>query len=235
MLTNVTLADAGNYDVVVTNAVGSVTSQVATLTVTLRPVTTDLKIDFNNLGVDDVPANTEPGFSSFALAVAVGPGPVTRIFGGAEVTLRPLAGSIWKAASVAQPLNTPTFTDERLLQDFVFAGIPRRTRAWTFASTFLEPNLTYAVTIWSYDNGSTGNRISDWSANGEIVTNGYVFNGLNLPADNTTYRFSFLATTDPEGTLLIQGRRNALATVVMAVGWLCMRQAASCQAAQLGR
>ena len=110
-----------------------------------------------------------------------------------------------------QPLNTPTFTDEKLLQDFVFARDSALDQGMDVRIDFLEPNQTYAVTIWSYANGSTGDRISDWSASGETVTNGYVFNGLSLPADNTTYRFSFLATTDPEGTLLIQGRRNALA------------------------
>ena len=33
---NIVLSDAGDYDVVVANAIGSATSQVATLTVTLR-------------------------------------------------------------------------------------------------------------------------------------------------------------------------------------------------------
>src|SRR6185295_16114375 len=48
VLTNVTLGQAGGYDVVVTNSAGRATSQVATLTVTLRPPPpTELLVDFN--------------------------------------------------------------------------------------------------------------------------------------------------------------------------------------------
>jgi hypothetical protein len=76
---------------------------------------------------------------------------------------------------------------------------------------FLEPNQTYTLTIWSYDNVNNG-RLSDWSANGATLTNGYAFNGSTLPTNNSTYRFTFPVTADSVGKVLIQGRRNSGAT-----------------------
>jgi hypothetical protein len=211
VLNNVTLADAGNFDVVVANAVGSATSQVATVTVTLRPVTTDLKLDFNNLGADDVPANTEPGFSSFPLIVAVGPGPVTRMFGGAEITLSAAGGINMQSRKRPLPTNMLAFTEERLLQDFVFAPDTAAGQGLDVAIRFLEPNQTYALTIWSFDNVNNG-RLSDWSANGTTLRIGYTFTGSNLPTDNSSSRFTVPVVADAQGTILIQGRRNDLAT-----------------------
>ncbi|HWN94288.1 MAG TPA: LamG-like jellyroll fold domain-containing protein [Methylomirabilota bacterium] len=214
VLSNVTLADAGNYDVVVTNTVGGATSQVAALSVTLRPVTSELKIDFNNLGVlDDTPVNTEPGFSSFALATLVTQGPVTRTYGGAEVTLSPVGGIIIESRKRAAPVNSGPFTEEKLLQDFIFARDTVLDQGLDVLIEFLEPNQLYNVTVWSYDNGSvTADRISDWFANGTLVQSGYSFFGSNLPTSNDHYRFNFNALTGADGRLLIAGRRNGAAT-----------------------
>jgi hypothetical protein len=44
------------------------------------------------------------------------------------------------------------------------------------------------------------------------IINGYTFLGSNLPVDNDTYRFGFTTTSDADGKILIQGRRNANAT-----------------------
>ena len=40
-------------------------------------------------------------------------------------------------------------------------------------------------TIWSFDSGSLGNRVSDWFANGIEVFSDYSFGGANLPFDDT--------------------------------------------------
>ena len=214
VISNVSPAQAGNYDVVVANALGRATSDVATLTVTLRPSTPELKIDFNNLGsVDDVPANTQPGFFSFALDVASTPGPVTRAYGGAEVTLAAVGGINMQSRKRPLPTNDLVFTDEKLLQDFVFAADATLGQGMDITLNYLDPNAAYEITLWSYDNVSGGNRVSDWSANGIAVTNGYLFNGSTLPTDNSTYRFTFVAASDTQGRIVIQGRRNASATV----------------------
>ncbi|MEY2408773.1 MAG: hypothetical protein QOF48_1443 [Verrucomicrobiota bacterium] len=212
MLNNLVVSDSGQYDVVVTNSAGSDTSHVAVLIVTLRPPPpTNLRVDFNNNGGDDVDANTEPGFSSFSIPT-FGIGPFTKSFEGADVTLTAI-GTTMESRKRAAPANSGDFNQERLLQDFVFTRDAAAGQGLDVAVEFLEPNRAYQVTLWSYDNSSvTVNRISDWTANGVSVTNGYSFIGTVLPVNNDSYRFSFDAIADANGKILLQGRRDANAS-----------------------
>jgi len=212
MLTNIRLADAGDYDVIVANSAGSVTSLVATLTVTLRPPPpTHLSVDFNNVG-QETPADTETGFSSFAIP-DFGVGPFTRSFGGADVTLTAV-GTTMESRKRATPVNNGDFTQEKLLQDFVFTRDATTEQGLDIAIEFMETNRPYAVSIWSFDTGSTaGDRVSDWFANGAMVRTAWTFNGANLPTSNDQYRFSFNTTSDDSGRVLIQGRRSTSASV----------------------
>jgi hypothetical protein len=212
VLSNLTLADAGNYDVVVinpTNALGSATSQVAVLTV----VPIDLKVDVNNLGVDNTPATTEPGFSPFVLDVTAvnTPGPVTRVFNGAEVTISSVGGINMQSRKRPQPVNTGAFTEERLLQDFIFAADSSLGQGLDVAIDFLGANQPYTLTIWSFDN-LNNSRFSDWSANSTTLTNGYTFTGSTQPTDNASSQFTRNVTADSNGRILIQARRGASAT-----------------------
>jgi hypothetical protein len=211
-LNNIVLTDAGGYDVVVTNIAGSTTSLVATLTVTLRPPSpTELRVDFNNNGTDDVPANTETGFSSFSIP-AFGVGPFAQSIGGADVTLTAV-GTTMESRKRPAPVNAGSFTEERLLQDFVFTRDAADGQGMDVAVEFLEPNKVYKMSIWSYDNVSvTVNRVSDWTVNGLLVQSSWTFIGSTLPTDNNTYRFNFDATSDADGKILIQGRRNSAAS-----------------------
>jgi hypothetical protein len=212
VLSNLTLADAGNYDVVVTNptnALGSATSQVAVLTV----VPIDLKVDVNNVGADNTPATTEPGFSPFVLDVTAvnTPGPVTRVFNGAEVTISAVGGINMQSRKRPQPVNTGAFTEERLLQDFIFAADSSLGQGLDVAIDFLGANQAYTLTIWSFDNLNNG-RFSDWSANSTTLTNGYTFTGSTQPTDNASSQFTRNVTADSNGRILIQARRGASAT-----------------------
>jgi hypothetical protein len=209
MLNSVMLSDAGGYDVVVTNIAGSATSQVATLTVTLRPPPpTQLKVDLNNSGADDSPANTETGFLSFSI-LAAGTGPFTHTLAGADVTLTAI-GTTMESRKRTTPVNNGAFTEEKLLQDFVFTRDAANDQGLDVAVEFLESNRVYEVSIWSFDSGSGGNnRISDWTANGMPVQNGWSFIGTTPPVDNNTYRFNFDTVSDAGGKILIKGRRNA--------------------------
>lgn len=206
----VTLGDAGSYDVVVANSAGRATSQVATLTVTLRPPPpADLRVDFADTA-NDIPANTEPGFTSFSIPT-IGTGPFTKSFEGADVTLTAI-GTTMETRKRAAPVNSGAFTQERLLQDFVFTRDADPNQGLDVAVEFLEPNTQYDGSVWSYDNTSvTLDRISDWSANSVPVRTGYTFFGSNLPVDNDTFRFTFTTTSDAAGKILIQGRRSASA------------------------
>lgn len=206
-LTNVALADAGAYDVVVANAGGSVTSLVATLTVSLRPPPPEgLAIDFNHTGFETA-ADTEPGFDSFALP-AYGVGPFTRSFGGADLTVEAVGPGL-QSRKRTTPTNSADFTQERLLTDFIFSPDAAEGQGLDILIEFMKPNTAYTVTIWSFDTGSTGNyRVSDWYANGRLVRSGWSFIGSELPTTNDRYQFSFDVTSDSSGTLLIQGRRN---------------------------
>jgi hypothetical protein len=196
---------------VVTNTVGGTTSQVAVLSVTLRPVTTDLKIDFNNLGVDDSPASTMPGFQSFVLDVPITPGPVTRPYGGAVVTVAGAGGVNLQSRKRATPINTLDFDEERLLQDFIFSPDSVAGQGLDVTIEFLEANQNYMLTIWSYDQANNS-RFSDWSANSVTLTNGYTFTGSVNPVNNEMSRIVRLVTADANGTLVIQGRRGTAAT-----------------------
>jgi hypothetical protein len=209
VLNNLMLSDAGGYDVVVTNLAGGATSQVATLTVTLRPPPPGVfGVDFNNIGSDDSPANTEVGFGSFSLPAVGVPGPFTRSFGGADVTVTGI-GTALDSRKRATPVNGGAFTEERLMQDFVFAVHTTSPHGLDVALEFLEPNMPYRLGVWSFDSGSPNARVSDWTANGASVNSGYSFAGGTLPVDNSINRFNFDTTSDADGKILIQGRRNA--------------------------
>jgi hypothetical protein len=233
VLSNVTAADAGTFDVVVTNSVGSVTSQVATLTITTRAVTTELKVDFNNVGVDNAPANTQPGFTAFAMPIPVGTGPFTSLIGGAEVTVSSIGGISLQSRRRTVPLNNGAFTEEQLLRDFIFSPDSAIGQGLQVRIDYLEPNQPYDLTIWSYDNANSA-RFSDWSANGNVLTNGYTFTGATLPTDNLMYRFSFPVTADAQGSIVIQGLRSPTAASANNV-FLNALQLTAAQSLRVGR
>jgi hypothetical protein len=215
VITNVMLSDAGDYDVIVSNSAGSVTSLVATLTVTLRPApASQLSIDFNNIA-QETPMDTQPGFSSFAIA-EFGTGPVTRSFGGTDVTLAAI-GTTMESRKRGTPVNGGDFTQERLLQDFVFTRDAASDQGLDINVEFMKPNQPYTVTIWSFDSGSNGDRISDWFANGAMVLSGWTFSGANLPVSDDRYQFSFNTSADADGDIIIQGRRGTAAAVSLNV------------------
>lgn len=208
VLNNIQLGDAGDYDVVVTNAAGRATSEVAVLSITLRPPPPEiLRVDINNTGADNTPANTEDGFAAFAIP-SIGTGPFTQTFGGADLTLRAV-GTTMESRKRALPTNNPPFTEERILQDFVFTRDAAVDQGLDVNVEFLEANTPYRVSIWSYDNVSvTLDRISDWTAQGLPVRTAWTFFGSNLPVDNSTYRFNFDTVSDANGAIAIQARRS---------------------------
>ena len=209
---SITLGDAGNYDVIVSNSAGSVTSQVAIVTVMQRPdPPSRLSVDFNNTG-QETAAETEAGFQSFAIP-AIGFGPYTRSYGGVDLTLVSVGGINIESRRRALPTNNAAFTQEQLLRDFVFSRDATADQGMDVTAEYLKPNTAYGVTIWSFDNGSVGaDRISDWSANGVPGRTGYTFFGSNLPTTDDQYRFTFSTVSDADGKIVISGRRSPAAS-----------------------
>src|SRR5262245_22079827 len=171
-----------------------------------------LSIDFNDRSGNS-PAATQPDFLSFAILsnvnnVTIQTQATTRVFGGITVTISNTFPQGYDDRFRSTPVNGGAFTESLLLRDFVFSTDSTGTGGLDVAIGGLSPNSLHQLSVWSFDSGSSGNRVSDWYANGALVTNDYTFSGTNLPTSNVQYRFSFEAISDGSGTILLSGRRD---------------------------
>ena len=220
VLSDVQLSDAGTYSVAITGPLGTTNSQDAILNVATRPAPpASLSIDFNNRAETFY---NESGFESFTLtgnssganAIAF---PTKRLFGGVEVTVNGSNGTTYDSRRRGTPVNAGLFTQGNLLQDFIFSTPGTGTDGLDVTVKFMAPNQQYAITVWSFDTGvGTGNLISDWYANDQLVKEDYLFVAATLPVNNARYQFTFLATSDANGQIIIQGRRDNATTATRA-------------------
>lgn len=173
-----------------------------------------LAIDFNRRGQDPA-ATTQAGFDPFLIgtvggATAVQSNATVQTIGAYTVTVSGSSPTItYDDRLRSTPTDSGDFTQSLLLRDFVFCGSTTTGTGLDIAIDGLTAGQVYQVTIWSFDTSSTGNRVSDWYANGTLAYENYIFNGSILPTNNTQYTFSFKATADAGGRLLLQGRRDA--------------------------
>lgn len=175
-----------------------------------------LSLDFDERGLAS--PNTFPGFSSFVIAsntsaTAAQTVPTVRTFGALTVTLSgngttPSYDDRLRAVPTNNLAAAPDFDQALLLRDVVFSGDTTTNGGLNIQIDGLTAGEFYRVTIWSYDNSSTGNRVSDWFANGLLARAAYAFNGSVLPTNNLQYQFSFKIAASAGGQLLILGRRN---------------------------
>ena len=170
-----------------------------------------LRVDFNERVVDSV-ANTMPGFSAFVInsnvaTIAIQTNATTRIFGSVTVTLSNTAPVGYDDRLRTTPVNNGGFTDGQLLRDFVFSRSADNGGLDLTIGNLL-PSQPYSITIWSFDSGSPGTRVSDWFANGLLVRENYTFT-TNAPTSNDQYRFTFDALADTNGRILVSGRRDS--------------------------
>ena len=182
-----------------------------------------LSLDFGDRdGTGGAGNPLQPGFQAFLLDNSQGNTAIvpstTRNFGSLSVTLSVNGANITGLDDRvrAVPTDSGPFTNGALLQDFIFAvhsgsttvGIDEGLNVLVGG---LTPNLAYSVRLWSYDNSSNPARISDWFVNNGLtpVVAGYSFTGSILPTDNNSDTFSFLATADASGRLLLSGRAAA--------------------------
>ena len=172
-----------------------------------------LSIDFNKRGTDPA-TNTMAGFSSFLIdsvgsANAIQTAPTVRTFGAITVTLAGAGATTgYDDRLRATPLNSGAFTQGLLLRDFVFSRDVGN-GGLDITIDGLTANQFYKATIWSFDTSSGGRRVSDWSANDNVVINDYTFDGRVLPTNDLQYRFTFVVGASDSGEVLIQGRRDS--------------------------
>ncbi|MCW5555331.1 MAG: lamin tail domain-containing protein [Verrucomicrobiae bacterium] len=170
-----------------------------------------LALDVNERGAN-ASTTTQAGFTSFVInsnvsSSAIETQAVTRVYGNISVTVSNTAPYGYDDRLRTTPENTGTFTESLLLRDFIFSRDDTGTGGLDITLSGLTPNLAHRFTIWSFDTGSGGNRVADWSANGVLVASAYTFNGNNWPASNEQYRFSFEAPADNTGVVVLSGRR----------------------------
>jgi hypothetical protein len=152
-----------------------------------------LMLDFSNRNVD---TQTEAGFTSFTISDS------GSVIDGITVEIGPTTGSIdarWRNAPTGIPY-------ELIYRDFIFA----RPGGITVTLSGLEVNTTYEITIYAYDtsSGSGGDRIADWTANGEFcLTAG--FTASIAPKDADDYAFTGTALSDDAGKIVLECGPNA--------------------------
>lgn len=170
-----------------------------------------LALDVNERGVNAA-TTTQAGFTSFVInsnisSSAIETQATVRVYGSLTVTVSNTPPYGFDDRLRETPNNSGDFTESLLMRDFIFSRDDTGTGGLDVTLTGLAPNEVYRFTIWSFDTGSGGNRVSDWFANGVVVTNNYTFNGNNHPTSNDQYRITFEAAADGSGTVLLSGRR----------------------------
>jgi hypothetical protein len=192
------------------NAATPLRYEVGTTAVPGTPV---LSVDFNDRDSNTV-ALTQSGFSSFIATnvggtTAIQTAPTTRTFGGFSVTVSNSSAAFgYDDRARTTPVNAGALTQDAIYKDFIFSRDNASTNGLDVHVTGLASGQQYSVTVWSFDSGSAGTRVSDWFANGILVTNNYTFNGAVLPSTDTQNRFTFTSTASASGIILVSGRRK---------------------------
>jgi hypothetical protein len=182
---------------------------------------TVLAVDFNDRSNGTV-TNTANGFTSFLIAsnissTAIQTGAVSRAYGTYTVSVSGSgANPGYDDRLRTTPNNSLTLTLGQLYRDFVFSP-DTASGGLNVTVDGLIPNQAYRVTGWSFDQGTTGGRLSDWSANGSLVVDNYFFNGSTLPTTDGQNTFTFKVSASPSGQIAITGRRDSTSPAGIAV------------------
>ena len=168
---------------------------------------------------------TQPGFSSFLITSNISlSSPQTnatmRMFGAYRVTLTGNGDNKGYLDRLRElPTNQSAFTESQLLRDCVWSHDTTTNGGLNVLIENLPPTNRLQVTIWSFDDANAPVRASDWYGNGVLLRRAYQFTNSVLPIRNDQYRFSFTATVNASGQLLIEGRRNPMSTNAMGSRW----------------
>jgi hypothetical protein len=195
---------------------------VAALTAGVAPA----RADILTIDVGDRSSPTSPvqsGFLPFLLSGTEGTiiSSTTRTFGPFTVTVMAVGAVAGLDDRLrTTPVNSGAFTESDLLRDFIFSSGSIADRANLNAQRGLDviiagltPGLPYQLSVWSYDSGSPGNRVSDWFVNGVLAVNNYTFASLGAasPTNNDQFRFEVTGVANSSGSIVLSGRAdNAL-------------------------
>lgn len=167
-----------------------------------------LKLDFNHdasneSGADDV----EQGWQAFTLADS------GSTIDGIGITLTDVGGIPLLSRDRPGPTDTPPdFTLDQVYDDFIFGSSQTDGSGLRVLLENLEPGQFYDVTLWSYDSGSIGTRVSNWTeVSGDVpvvIESSYDFNSSQAPTSNLDHTMTARLRASAQGTLDIQGTRN---------------------------
>ena len=180
-----------------------------------RPKRPVIAIDVNDRGAAEAsdPGVTQSGFVEFLIGGTENDDttePTTRNFGDVTVTIGPSGAGGVGDRRRGEPADAGFYTEGQLVRDFAFFRGDTADEGANILIEGLAANTLHEVTMWSGDDGSPGDRTSSWSANGESVQAEYAFDGNTIPpspAFNGAFSFTFEATSDANGELLISGRQ----------------------------
>lgn len=167
-----------------------------------------LAVDINDI---DNTTNTQTGFDVLTRNSG-GAGVMSDTFGGITVDVDPFGFSFGDFdRKRSTPVDSGPLTESAIYQDFVFSDSGAAgTRGYDTTVTGLAANKWYRTEVWSFDQASGGNRVSDWTTiggNGTVlVADDYTFNGSTLPTANDDSKFSFWVQTDNSGQFKLEGR-----------------------------
>jgi hypothetical protein len=168
-----------------------------------------LSLDVNARS-SNVVATTQAGFTAFTMGGSgIQTTPITRTYGNMAVTLSNSSPSIgYDDRLRTAPSNAGAFTYQNLLRDVLFSRDPNGTSGLDLHVTGLTPGEAYDFRIWSFDAGSLGTRVSDWSANGVVVSNNYSFTPAITPTSNNDNSIAFRVSANANGTVVVSARRD---------------------------
>ena len=167
-----------------------------------------LQVDFND---DDSgesgDANTEEGWQTFNLSQN------GSSYDGITVTLSGVGDIPLDDRDRATPTDDPpALTYDQIFDDFIFGQSQTNGTGIELAIDGLLAGQDYEITLWSFDAGSIGTRVSNWNdVTGGVpisIESNYAFAGASFPASDLDNTMSAILTADADGSIKIQGTRN---------------------------
>jgi len=151
-----------------------------------------LKLD---IGRGHDPAEIQEGFTAFTV------GDSGTVVDGIKVEIETMeSGEAIQPRWRGGPTGIPY---EQLYRDFIFTV----NGGLKITLSGLNPNETYEITMYSWDQGSAEDHLADWSANGDFCLTTNFSGGTTVDAEDS-FAFSGYATADDTGKIVLEATPN---------------------------